>query len=51
MGLVLTIERKLKRIFKVFKGTYFTVGKVGAPLKGDYWDSVFYTEGVSDAKP
>jgi len=50
MGLLLVTERKLKRIFKVFKGTYYTLFNVGSAWKGDYWDSVFYTEGVSDAK-
>lgn len=50
MGVGLVLERKLKRIFKVLKGSYFTFTGKGKIWEGDYWDSVFYTEGVSDAK-
>lgn len=46
----LAIERKLKRIFKVLKGTYYTLAAKGAPWKEDYWDEEFYLEGISDAK-
>lgn len=48
MNLLLPIERKLKRIFKVIKGSYYTITGKGSAWTGDYWDSEFYTEGVSD---
>ncbi|MAT39347.1 MAG: hypothetical protein CL946_07060 [Ectothiorhodospiraceae bacterium] len=50
MTLTLMIERKLKRIFKVLKGTYFTISAKGSPWEKSYWDKEFYLEGISDAK-
>lgn len=50
MSIGLVTERKLKRIFKVLKGTYFTLTGKGTPWEGKYWDEQFYTDVVGDAQ-
>jgi SAM-dependent methyltransferase len=50
MSINIIVERKLKRIFKVLKGTYFTIADKGSPWESGYWDEVFYIDGISDAK-
>jgi SAM-dependent methyltransferase len=50
MTISLIVERKLKRIFKVMKGTYYTITAKGAPWEANFWDNEFYTEDISDEK-
>jgi SAM-dependent methyltransferase len=50
MAVSLIVERKLKRIFKVIKGTFYSITSKGFPWERDYWDNEFYLEGISDAK-
>ena len=50
MSLALLTERKLKRIYKVLKGTLFTLTGKGNAWSGKYWDEHFYTDQIGDAQ-